>query len=531
MREREGLSPRWLLAVAAGVGMLATSQAMLWARVLGGANHQRPDTVAHTLGCFFSGLALGALTGRALQARLGFGTLRFFAFMMAMSGSVFYLAMPVGAAALGVNETMGRLILFAAVAVTAAGAGAVVPLLCAAVESVAVGAGRATAQVLCAVALGAAAAPVATGYVLLDVETLEHTILVVAVAGLGVSQALWLAAPERHRRAGVTVFALGALAALGAHQALFASFLPKLHFGERHGEHRGYQHVAQGRSGIVGVLPDGREFGDGMYEGTFNLDPAVAASGIRRALVVPALHRTPRRVLEIGLGTGAWARTLAGDPVTDSLTIIELNPAHVDVLWHHSDIADVLDDPRVRLHFDDGRRWLARHPARRFDVIVVNGAWHWQSGATHLLSAEFLRVLQGHLTPDGMVYLNTTGSLDVLYTAAGVFRHVVRVGGFVAAGDAPFDQSPEERRVAMRRVRASDGEPRIRGGEADALLDTLLSAVSSELAPDLRRANDLWNITDDNMATEFKTNGAGKWWRALPGRVWRPDRAWPTVLF
>ena len=45
----------------------------------------------------------------------------------------------------------------------------------------------------------------------------------------------------------------------------------------------------------------------------------------------------------------------------------------------------------------------------------------------------FLRELKAHLDPGGVAYFNTTGSLDVPYTAAGVWRHVIRVSNFVAA--------------------------------------------------------------------------------------------------
>jgi len=530
MTERREPTHRFLYVLAGVTGFLSISQETLWIKVIGSANDNRPETFAHALGFFLLGLALGALAGRPLQARLGLGNLRFVAVMVAASGFIFYLAMPLGAEVLAHDEGWGRAVLFCATALTAAAMGVILPLLCEAVSADGTPAGAATSRVLLANVLGAAAGPLVTGYVMLEVETLEHNILFVAIAALGVAQALWLLAPERRRRTGVSVLALAALVALATHKAAFTLFLEKVHFGTE-GYEPGYMYLAQGRAGIVGVWPSGREYGEGLYDGGFNLDPVANTNLINRAFFVPALHRAPRRVLEIGLGTGSWARILADDPATDSLTIVEIDPAYVTVMWRYPKIANVLDDPRVRLHFDDGRRWLARNPARRFDMIVINGTWHWRSGATHILSAEFLAALKAHLAPGGVAYFNTTGSLDVMYTAAGAFRHVVRVTNFVAASDAPFDQTADERRAAMLRILGPDGKPRIRGSRAAATLDAFLAEASDDLAPQLRRANDLWNITDDNMATEFKSNGAGKWWRELPARVWRPDRAWPTILF
>lgn len=530
MAESRAPSLRFLYVLAAVTGFLSISQETLWIKVIGSANDNRPETFAHALGFFLLGLSIGALAGRSLQARLGLGNLRFIAVMVALSAALFYLAMPVGAHVLTWNDAAGRYVLLTATALTSAAMGVILPLLCEVAADTGLSAGTATSRVLLANVLGCATGPLVTGYVMLEVETLEHNILIVSLAALGVAQALWLVAPERHRRAGVTVFALAAMLALTTHAEVFRLFLPKIHFGTE-GYLPGYQFLAQGRAGIVGVWPSGREYGEGLYDGGFNVDPDSNTNLINRAYFVPALHRTPRRVLEIGLGTGSWARILADTRGIDSLTIVELDPAYVDVMWHYPDIATVLDDPRVTLHFDDGRRWMARHPQRRFDVVVINGTWHWRSGATHILSAEFLQELKTHLAPGGVAYFNTTGSLDVMYTAAGVFKHVVRVTNFVAASDAPFDMTAAERRAALLTVLAPDGAPRIRGEQADGTLASFLGAATDELAPELRRANDLWNITDDNMATEFKANGAGKWWRQLPTRVWRPDRAWPTVLF
>ncbi len=529
MSESHPVSSRQLALFAAAAGFVAASDQLLWSRVIASANDNRPETQAHALGVFLLGLAMGSFLARPLQARLAMGTLRLAGLLMAVSGAVFFVAMPVGAAAVARDAAAGRMVLLAGAALTAVALGAVLPLLCAVAAALAPPSNTAWARIVLAHLLGAASAPLLTGYVLLDLETLEHAVLVITVAALALAQACWLVAAERPRRAGVTVLALGALLALCTQERLFAPFLTRIHFGPD-ARDATYQYLAQGRDGIVGAMRDGREYADGVYDGAFSLDAIGNAGQIGRAYFVPAL-RHPRRVLLIGLGTGAWARIIADTRGVDSLTIIEANPATVDLLWRYPDIAGVLDEPRVRLHFGDARRWLASHRERHFDVIVMNGPWHWRAGATHLLSAEFLGELRAHVDPGGVAYFNTTGSLDVLYTAAGVWRHVIRVSNFAAASDAPLTATREERRAALLTVTGPDSAPRIRGAHAAEALDAILDAASGELAPALRRANDLWNITDDNMASEFKTNGAGIWWRALPARLWRPDRAWPTILF
>lgn len=530
MTGRGGPSLRALDAVALAAGALMAGQAMLWYRVIGSANGNRPETFAHALTASLAGLAVGFLVGLPLKEWVGMGALRLGALLAALSGALFYLAMPVGAAVMLQGAALGRATYLAAAVLAAGAMGALVSALYAEAAEMVQARPLAIGRITSAVLLGAAVGVFATGYLLLDVESLEHTILVVALSAFGLAQALWHAAPERRRQAGVTVFALAALGALVGHDRLFQGFMERVHFGPGARETR-YRVVVHGRAGIVGVTPDARVYGDGLYRGAYTLDADASPTLVGRAFLVPALHRAPRRILQIGLGSGAWTRILADVRAVDSLTVVEGNPGYLEALWRQPAIAGVLDDPRVRLHLDDPRRWLAQHPNRRFDVIVANAEWHWRAGATHLLSAEFLQLLKDRLAEGGVAFFNGTGSLDALYTASGVWRHVIRASNYIAASDAPFDQGRDERRAAVLAIVGPDGSPRIRGARAAQTVDAILDQLSGDLAPALRRANDLWNITDDNMASEFKATGSGAWWRALPARVWRPDRAWPTVLF
>src|SRR4029079_2518836 len=67
------------------------------------------------------------------------------------------------------------------------------------------------------------------------------------------------------------------------------------------------------------------------------------------------------------------------------------------------------DDARLKVDADDGRSWLERHPARRFDAIMVD-AFYADSIPFHLFTAEFLAQVREHLKPGGVVVLNTIGA-------------------------------------------------------------------------------------------------------------------------
>lgn len=518
--------------LAAATGYISLSQEIVWIKVIGSADHGRPETFAHALGFYLIGLAAGAIVGRRIQQRLGLGALRYVAVMVAAGGCLFFLTMPLGALIHGYADGPGLFVLLLGAAATSFAMGGVFPLLCAEGVSDQDAPGHGVSRVILANVLGATAGPLLTGFVLLQIETLQHNILMLSVACLLMAQVLWWFAPDTQwRREGAAVAAVGALAMLVVQGPFYTLFLERLHFGTD-GYTPGYEYLVEGRGAIVGVWPSHFEYGDGLYDGGFFMSPVTNENMISRAYFVTALHPAPRRVLEIGLGTGSWARVLADNPVTDTLTIVELNPEYVRMMYHFPSVATVLDDPKVDLHFDDGRRWMARNPGRRFDAIVINGTWHWRSGATHILSAEFLQEAKQHLTPGGVLYWNTTGSLDVIYTASGVFKHVTRYLNFVAGSDAPFAVDSATRRAAIDAYRGPNGSlPFAPGGAYVQARHELIDTPTEDVAADFRRANDLWYITDDNMATEFKTNGAGKWWRELPSRVFRPERAWTSVLF
>ena len=81
-------------------------------------------------------------------------------------------------------------------------------------------------------------------------------------------------------------------------------------------------------------------------------------------------------------------------------------------------VASLLDNPKVEIVIDDGRRWLNRHPERKFDAIIQNTTWYYRPNVTNLLSREYLALVAAHLREGGVIMYNTTGSLRVQRTLA-----------------------------------------------------------------------------------------------------------------
>ena len=119
--------------------------------------------------------------------------------------------------------------------------------------------------------------------------------------------------------------------------------------------------------------------------------------------VAPA--RPGRRVGIVGLGAGGAAAYAGPD---ESWTFYEIDPLVARIARdtaYVTYLADALSPPRVVL--GDGRLSLARDPAARFDVLVID-AFNSDAPPVHLLTREALALYLGRLAPGGILMLNIT---------------------------------------------------------------------------------------------------------------------------
>lgn len=520
-----------ILSIAAAAGYVSLSQEILWAKVLSNANEGRPEAFAHMLGVFLLGIAFGALAGRRVQQVLGVQGLAFVGAMAALSGVVFFGAFPLGAHVLTLSAGWGLLVFHGLVLATAFLMGGIFPALCDLGASPRAGVGRSVSWIYLANIIGATAGPVITGFVLLDLGTVAQNILLVSALSLLLAAGVVLRMPISRGAKGAVAggLVLVVVGMVALQPIAYRHFWERVHFPAAYPTSGTYLFLEESRSGIAGVWPPDWLYGGGVYDGRYNLDPVDNTNLITRAYFLPVLQPDLRRIYMVGLGSGSWARALADYPGVEEIVVVEINPAYVALARRFPEVASVLDDPRVQVVIDDGRHWLYRHADARFDAIVMNVTWHWRGYATHVLSEDFLKVCKARLNPGGVVYCNATGSNDVLYTAAHVFEYVTTFVNFVAASDRPFDLPADLRRLHLMKFERH-GQP-VFSGAAAAVLEEMVAVDTQNRAPELRAATGLWRITDDNMATEFKTNGSGAWWRALWGRVYRPESAWLARFF
>jgi spermidine synthase len=367
--------------------------------------------------------------------------------------------------------------------------------------------------------IGAATGSILTGFVLLEYLSLGATAVALFAAGLACTVLLILVLPALPRRKSVTmVAALAAgVLAVAALPPLTAGILENLQWKDAASSMGRMAAVIENRSGIITVDRDGVVYGSGMYDGRFNTDLVHDTNGIVRPYALSLFHPAPRDVLMIGLSSGSWAQVIANNPAVASLTIVEINPGYVDLVASTPEVASVLANPKVTIVADDGRRWLRRHPDRRFDAIVSNTTWHFRANVTNLLSAEFLAIAKHHLNEGGIFFYNTTDAARVQRTGCLSFAHGARFTNHMVVSDAPIRWDFARWRAVLEAYRI-DGRAIFNSAHAEdrAVLDHLI-AIGANLADGVHaersiepcpeivaRTRDEQPVTDDNMGAEWR---------------------------
>ncbi|MBB3108120.1 spermidine synthase [Paenibacillus phyllosphaerae] len=113
------------------------------------------------------------------------------------------------------------------------------------------------------------------------------------------------------------------------------------------------------------------------------------------------LHPDPKNVLVVGLGAGM---TLSGVGEQDvgRIDAVEISKNVVNAArLFEEENNGILDDPRVRIHIDDGRNFV-RSTRDAYDVIISDIYFPMSSGSGSLYSTDYYRAVRERLAPDGL---------------------------------------------------------------------------------------------------------------------------------
>jgi spermidine synthase len=501
----------FVLLLSAMAGFLSLSQEILWMRAVSYNAQGAPQVFGHVLGFFLLGIAFGARRAEKFCTQLQKNPLVYVAGLFLFGALFYHFCVPLFANVTVLSKGLGLLLSYFTVSIVAFIFGNVMPIL----SHYGIPANRPIGQSLSwiymANIVGSTAGPLLTGFILMDKFTLQANILYLSIASILFAGFVILASSStvRYKLGFLAASAFSILILFSFHDIAYAHLFEKLRYGPRYSKKPEHNHILQNRNGIIAVEPNEKGdiiFGGGGYDGRFSLDPVLNSNGIRRAFMIGALHPEPSEVLEIGLSSGSWSWVLAAYTKVKHLTIVEINPGYPKVISAYDDRhRSILNNPKITMHFDDGRRWLRRNADRQFDFILMNTTFHWRSNITNLVSQDFLQMAKLHLRPGGVIYYNATHSEDIGFTAAKVFKYVTYYSTFVAASDSPFNLTAEAKQANFAQF--LDGGQAIFGPEhagSEQVREDMVAANILDQAPAILKRPDLRLITDDNMLTEFK---------------------------
>jgi spermidine synthase len=133
-----------------------------------------------------------------------------------------------------------------------------------------------------------------------------------------------------------------------------------------------------------------------------------------------AYNPEARDILFIGLGAGSSEKRMLQDFPDVQLQAVEIDPVVAEVAHDYFEVSR--DDPRLEINVGDGRRFLAGDDRRR-DAIVID-AFFADAIPFHLVTREFLQLVQSRLNPGGVVVTDAIGA--IAGAGSRLFRSIYR---------------------------------------------------------------------------------------------------------
>ncbi len=150
---------------------------------------------------------------------------------------------------------------------------------------------------------------------------------------------------------------------------------------------------------------------------------------------------SPQNVLVIGFGAGSITQAALIPSEVRKVTVVELCGSVIKNLRHFPLIDGLLQDRKLRVVIDDGRRFLQRTD-ERFDVILMDPLRTTSTYSNNLHSREFFALAAKHLTPAGILMVGGVGeNCDIPRTLEEEFPHVRAYPSFSLGSMAPLHQN------------------------------------------------------------------------------------------
>jgi len=224
------------------------------------------------------------------------------------------------------------------------------------------------------------------------------------------------------------------------------------------------------------------------------------------------LHKNPRKVLVVGLGTGMTLGATSVHPGVEELILVEIEPEVIGAARTFASYNNhVLDNPKLKIVFNDGRNFLTTTRGR-YDVITADPIHPWTQGSGYLYTAEYFKIASAHLLPGGIMCqwlplyeLSLDNLKSVVKTFSDSFKYTMawltQYDAELIGSNAPIliDEAQLDRRLSDSAV-SGDLKPVMMATATDFLSYFIMGTAGLTA---FSRGGIL--NTDDNLYLEFST--------------------------
>ena len=273
-----------------------------------------------------------------------------------------------------------------------------------------VGAARTTGMIALANTLGGALGSLLAGFVLLPRLGVEGSLLGLSSAYVAVALVAWI--PRLGVRGARPLAAAGLLgAAFASAFVLFphGALRRQLPDPYRAGEQSSIVAVREGRIQTL-VYAASEAFGKPLFYTLFTDGHSMSGTwtGGRRYMkefvyLPVALHGDLRKALLISYGVGSTAKALTDTASLESIDVVDISSEILEMsrIIYPDPAEHPLNDPRVRVHVEDGRFFL-QTTRERFDLITGEPPPPKNAGVVNLYTREYFALMRSRLTEGGM---------------------------------------------------------------------------------------------------------------------------------
>ena len=149
-----------------------------------------------------------------------------------------------------------------------------------------------------------------------------------------------------------------------------------------------------------------------MYDGSINLNLSGHNEGgthagdmngqIEEAMIPLLLHKSPRKVLLVGLGTGIALGVLLQSDEVEQIDVLEISSGAVKANHFFAPYNNnALKDKRVNIIIDDGRHYMA-NTKKKYDLVLNTPSYSWVSGTANIFTQDFFKLARARLAPGGI---------------------------------------------------------------------------------------------------------------------------------